>query len=59
MGYGLCERKVLIGVDAIKPSATNSAGFAKGGFEGGAVCCPINPPRQARNNQKTSFYQPL
>jgi hypothetical protein len=56
MGYGLCERKVLIGVDAIKPSATNSAGFAKGQLQGRAVCRPINPPRQARNDQKASLY---
>jgi hypothetical protein len=56
MSHGLCERKVFVGIDAIEPSATNSAGFAKGGFQGGAVCCPINPARQARNDQKTSLY---
>jgi hypothetical protein len=59
MGHGLCERKVFIGVDAIKPSATNSAGFAEGRFQGRAVCCPINAPRQARNDQKPSLYKPF
>jgi hypothetical protein len=56
MGHGLCERKVFMWIDAIKPGATNSAGFAKGGFQGCAVRCPINPPRQARNDQKASLH---
>jgi hypothetical protein len=56
MGHGLCERKVFMWIDAIKPSATNGAGFAEGGFQGRAVCCPINSPRQARNDQKASLY---
>jgi hypothetical protein len=50
MGYGLCERKVFVGIDAIEPRPTNSAGFAKRGFEGRAVCRPINATRQARND---------
>jgi hypothetical protein len=56
MGHGLCERTVFLGVDAIKTSAANGAGFAEVGFQGRAVCCPINAPRQARNDQKTSLY---
>jgi hypothetical protein len=59
MGHSLCERQVFVGVDAIKSGAANSAGFAEGGFQGRVVCCPINAARQARNNQKTSFYKPL
>jgi hypothetical protein len=50
MSHGLCERKVFVGIDAIEPSATNSAGFAKRRFQGGAVCCSINAARQARND---------
>jgi hypothetical protein len=56
MSHGLCKRKVFMGIDAIEPSATNSARFAEGRLQGGAVCCPINPARQARNDQKTSLY---
>jgi hypothetical protein len=59
MGYGLCERTVFMGIDAIKPSAANGAGFAEGGCQGRAVCCPINPPRQARNDQKASLCKPF
>jgi hypothetical protein len=50
MSHGLRERKVFVGIDAIEPSATNSAGFAEGRLQGGTVCCPINPARQARND---------
>jgi hypothetical protein len=50
MSHGLCERKVFVGIDAIEPSATNSTSFAKRRLQGGAVCCPINPARQARND---------
>jgi hypothetical protein len=56
MGHGLCERKVFMGVDAIESGATNGAGFAQGRFQGRAVCCPINPPCQTRNDQKASLY---
>jgi hypothetical protein len=56
MGYGLCECTVFVGIDAIEPGATNGAGFAEGGFQGRAVCCPINATRQARNDQKASLY---
>jgi hypothetical protein len=56
MGHGLCERQVFAGVGAIKSGAANSAGFAERGFQSRAVCCPINPPRQARNDQKPSLY---
>jgi hypothetical protein len=59
MGYRLCERTVFMGIDAIEPSATDGAGFAQGGFQGGAVCCPINASRQARNDQKASLYKPF
>jgi hypothetical protein len=59
MGHRLCERTVFMGIDTIKPSATNGAGFAEGRCHGRTVCCAINPSRQARNNQKPCLCQPF